>query len=284
VAVVETVAIPTGDDHPVVADLHRGEGTDTPVGTVVLCHGFKGHRRWGFIPRVARRLAAEGITAVAMDFSLNGRLAPGSTDIGPGFPDPDGFRRNTIAREYDDLCRVIAWVRGCAGGRLDPGPLGLWGHSRGGVAVLLAALDDPDVAALVTWSAAARPDFYTPRQKREWRKRGAMEFTDHDSDTALAIDVGYLDDLETHRERYHLAARLPALRCPCLFVHGEQDMVIPVADARSLHHAAGSDKELLCPATGHTFGYEGDEPSVALGEALRATTEWFGRHLHPESS
>jgi hypothetical protein len=41
---------------------------------------------------------------------------------------------------------------------------------------------------------------------------------------------------------------------------------------------------LLCPATGHTFGYEGDEPSVALGEALRATTEWFGRHLHPESS
>jgi dienelactone hydrolase len=287
VAVVETVRIPTGNDDAVVVDLHRGESADTPVRTVILCHGFKGHRRWGFIPLVAGRLAAAGIAAIAMDFSLNGRLAPESSHIGPGFPSPEAFRRNTIARECDDLERVIAWVRDGAGGRLDPGPLGLWGHSRGGVAVLLAALDDPDVAALVTWSVAARPDFYTPRQKREWRERGAMEFTDHESDAALAIDVAYLDDLEAHSERYHLVARVPALRCPCLFVHGEQDMVIPVADARALHDATGSDKELLRLATGHTFGYEGggdDAPSAPLDEALRRTTQWFDRYLHPESS
>jgi pimeloyl-ACP methyl ester carboxylesterase len=277
VAVVETHSIVTLDDHPVVADIYPAGGDRV----VVMCHGFKGHRRWGFIPRVAESLRDAGITAVAMDFSLNGRIAPGATEPEGGFPDPEAFRRNTVARERDDLRRAIDWARK----HFPPGiTVGLWGHSRGGVAAMLAALDDPSIPALVTWSTAAHPDFYTAAQKARWREAGAMDFTDADSKTALSIDVAYLDDLETHAREYALADRAGDLAAAHLIVHGEHDLVIPVADAERLAGAPRqADKELLRLPTGHTFGYEGG--GDALERATEATVEWCRERLpSPESS
>lgn len=282
---MEILSLPTCDEFPVRADIHAAPGDRV----VILCHGFKGHRRWGFIPRLAHALREAGITAIAMDFSLNGRLAPGSAEPqtdDAGFPAPEAFRRNTVARECDDLRRVVAWVRGGGDGRFPPGVApGLWGHSRGGVVATLVALDDDAIPALVTWSTPAHPDFYTGAQKARWRESGAVEFTDTESKTPLAIDVGYLDDLEAHALEYDLAARAPGLAAPHLVVHGEQDMVIPVAEAARLvarPEAAGADKRLLRLATGHTFGYEGR--GEALERATRETVEWFDRYLSPRES
>lgn len=276
--------MPSIDDHSIPVDLYPAAGGRR---VVVLCHGFKGHRRWGFIPAVAGRLAGAGIAAVAMDFSLNGHHEAGATDAGGDFRDAAAFRANTIARERDDLRRVIAWVRGGADGRLPGGPaVGLWGHSRGGVAVLLAALDDESIRAVVTWSTAAHPDFYTDHQKERWRERGAYEFTDSATGARLAIGIDYLDDLERHAEEYALARRAGSLRAAHLIVHGEQDMVIPVEDAIRLYTTPdmAADKKLIRLATGHTFGYEdGAGPSEAETTATRKTLEWFDEYL-PEPS
>lgn len=284
-AVVETCVIPTCDDHPVVVDIHSPRDPGARKRVVVMCHGFKGHRRWGFIPYLAAQLAGAGITAVAMDFSLNGHLAPGETQVSDDFPSPELFRRNTIRRERDDLAGVLDWVGGGADGAVPrDSAVGLWGHSRGCAAVILAALDLPSIAAVVTWSATAHPDFYTDRQKRRWRERGAYEFTDAATGTELAIGIDYLDDLERHGDEYALAQRAGALRAAHLIVHGEQDMVVPVGDAVRLYEArgTGADKKLLRLATGHTFGYE-DGGSQALARAVRTTVEWFDRHLRSGS-
>jgi dienelactone hydrolase len=279
---VTTHKIDSSDAHPIVADVYRPDDRDEVGRAVILCHGFKGHRRWGFIPRLARRIRDAGIAAVSMDFSLNGHPPEG----GPSFPFPDRFRTNTIARECDDLCRVIEWVRAGAGDSVAPGlALGLWGHSRGGVAVILYALDDPTIPAIVTWAAAARPDFYTAHQKASWRERGCYEFTDAETGTPLAIGVEYLDDLERHAEEYALGERAPQLAVAHLIVHGEQDMVIPVADAALLAKGPGDraeafpEKELLAVRAGHTFGYGEGAPSQAYARAAEATVAWFDRHL-----
>lgn len=272
--------MPSIDDHSIPLDLYPAAGRGR---VVVMCHGFKGHRRWGFIPGLAARLTDAGIAAVAMDFSLNGHHAAGAADALDAFPDPAAFRANTLARERDDLDRVIAWARDGGAGRLARGAaVGLWGHSRGGVAALLAALDDDEIPALVTWSTAAHPDFYTDHQKARWRERGAYEFTDAATGTELAIGVAYLEDLERHTADYALADRARALRAAHLIVHGERDMVIPIDDAMRLYGTPGkaADKQLLRLATGHTFGYEeGAGPSEALTVAERRTVEWFDEYL-----
>jgi dienelactone hydrolase len=266
-----THEIASRDDRPIRVDV----GPTGPSRAVILCHGFKGHRRWGFIPDLARRLGEAGILAVAMDFSLGGH----GPDGGPAFPHPDRFRRNTIARERDDLARVIRWVRQGAGGAASG--LGLWGHSRGGVAVVLAALEDETIPAIVTWSTAAHPDFYTARQKARWRKLGGYEFKDAETGTPLVIGVEYLDDIERNAVEYDLGGRAGTLAAAHLVVHGEQDLVIPVADADVLARGPGarSEKELLRLRTGHTFGYGRGAPSKAYQVAAASTVEWFDRRL-----
>jgi pimeloyl-ACP methyl ester carboxylesterase len=279
VALVETRVIPTSDDHPVVVDTYPAASGSR---VVVMCHGFKGHRRWGFIPGLAAGLAEAGVSAAAMDFSLNGHLAPGVTDVTDAFLSPEAFRRNTIARERDDLARTLDWVRRGGDGCVAPGAaVGLWAHSRGCVAAILAALDDPSISAIATWSAVAHPDFYTGRQKARWREQGAYEFTDGVTGSDLAVGVDYLDDLERHRDDYALAERAGGLRAAHLIIHGEQDMVIPFGDAVRLYDALemAADKKLLRLATGHTFGYEAGATSEALDRAVHATVEWFDEYL-----
>jgi len=271
-----THQIMTSDEHPVTADVYAER--PGAVRVVVLCHGFKGHRRWGFIPRLARRLAEAGLCAVAMDFSMGGRAAEESS---APFRSPDLFRRNTIARERSDLGYVVDWARRGCGGSTAPGAaLGLWGHSRGGVAAMLWALDDPGVEALVTWATAAHPDLYTERQKARFREARAYEFTDAETGTPLALGIDYLDDIERHTREYALADRAPGLAAAHLVVHGEHDLVIPVGDARRLAAAGSrSDKELLVLPTGHTFGYETGAPGGALERAEAATVDWFASRL-----
>ncbi|HEX9709632.1 MAG TPA: alpha/beta hydrolase, partial [Candidatus Thermoplasmatota archaeon] len=67
-----------------------------PRSAVVVVHGFKGFKDWGFFPHVARRLAAAGHAAVVFNFS--GAGVGRDTEH---FADLDGFARNTLSRELD---------------------------------------------------------------------------------------------------------------------------------------------------------------------------------------
>lgn len=109
---------------------------------VVLCHGFKGFKDWGFIPPLAERLARAGYVVVAWNAS-----GSGVDDTGE-FVWPDRFGRNTFSAELADLESVL---RAVEGGILDVAPptsVGLVGHSRGGGLAILAAARDERIAAL----------------------------------------------------------------------------------------------------------------------------------------
>jgi dienelactone hydrolase len=288
------VSIPTRDSHPVLADWYPPLiGEDRVQRVIVLSHGFKGHRRWGFIPLVAARLAASGFGALAIDFSHNGRVPEDGT---PAVSDiaviaPALFKANTIARELDDLSAVLMWVRdpgrGISALGLAPDVVvGLWGHSRGGVVSILTALDDDSIKALVSWSASAHPDHYTERQKAMWREKGELEFKDYNGGTPLAMDVALLDDLERHRDDYAAADRASDLAMPHLIVHGEHDPTVSVKDSYRYYDTPTmrADKKLLRLLTGHTYGYDdGYIASEALENATKATVEWFDTYLTTSS-
>jgi dienelactone hydrolase len=275
---IETIEVPAEDGHPIRGDLYMPlDGSRS--GLVILCHGFKGYRTWGFFPYLATCLAGAGMAALAIDFSFDG-------DLG-GTARPDLFQRNTIRRERADLDAVLRPVvheriGNLAGARV---PVGLFGHSRGGVVAALAACENPAMGALCTWSCPAHPDHFTAAQKERWRRQGEYDFTDARGGSRLALSTDYLDDVETNREAYDLVRRVATLRVPHLIVHGEADLAVRVDDARALHDAEKElrDKKLLVLRTGHTFGVadgsamDADNPPRALAEACVATVRWFAR-------
>jgi len=244
---------------------------------------MKGYRGWGFIPALAQALTAEGLTALAIDFSHNGVAGgDGGAAGGPVYPYAEMIKLNTIDRERRDLAAVIEWIAGGGADRFGDARIGLWGHSRGATSVVLNALaDTAGVAAIATWSAPAHADIYTPRQKARWRDSGEFDWLESESGQRLAMGVCFLEDLEEHHADYALADRAGDLSVPHLIVHGEVDLVIPSASAERFASATPSraEKKLVLLRTGHTFGVGRSENTQALNSAIEVTVEWFGRHL-----
>jgi acylglycerol lipase len=206
--------------------------------TVVLLHGYGEHL--GLYDAFARRLAADGAAVHALDAVGHGRS--------------DGERAVLDLDVYvDDARRLVELARARHPGR----PLVVVGHSGGGLAAYLLALRHPDAADALVLSGA-------PLRRQEWvdaeLAAGDDQEVDLDPSRLLSTHPGYVHALMHDPLTWHggfrpetlravvrvwpeaargLAAGLPAL--PVLFVHGEDDPVVPVTDpwrsAAQLPHA-----------------------------------------------
>jgi dienelactone hydrolase len=249
---------------------------------VVICHGFKGFMEWGFFPAVAELLAQRGFVTVRFNLAGSG-MQPGDELVS----DPRAFSANTYSAELSDLLRVLeATGHEIANDRVDRGRLGLFGHSRGGGAAILAAASPPwrdRVRALVTWAAISHVDRYTPEEKRAWRATGELPVVNARTGQQLALGRGLLEDVERHAAgSLDILAAAGRVAAPWLIVHGADDESVPAAEAVELAAHATTTHELLAiPGAGHTFGAKHPfaGPTPHLIQALNATQTWFRRHL-----
>lgn len=264
---------PHGD--PIRGDVRWSEGTE-PESAVVVAHGFKGFKDWGFFPWLAERLARAGHAAVTFNFSLNG--------IGPSgdrFTELEAFARNTFSRELEDLHQVLD--RTARGDLLPAAPrrTGLLGHSRGGGAAVLVARERDDLDALVTWAAVATFDRWGHEVKRTWREEGRTWIRNERTGQDLPLDVVLLDDLEGNRDRLDVEGAAREVRAPWLIVHGEEDESVPLEEGERLARAAPRARFQAVAGAGHTFGatHPFAGPPPALEEAVGATVAHFRRNL-----
>jgi len=184
----EPFDIPCRDGLSIRGEVYRPA---TSIGSVVVCHGFKGFAHWAFFPYVARKLAEKELTAITFDFSGSG--------IGPdreSFTQAEAFANNTFTRELEDLelleeyARRRHWIAG---------KFGLFGHSRGGgMAILYAAAEGSNVNSLVTWAAISYTNRWSPEDTLVWRKRGYAEVTNSRTGQVMRLGTDLLDDVELH--------------------------------------------------------------------------------------
>lgn len=261
------------DGGPLRGDV-RSAGGSRPA--VVICHGFKGFKDWGYFPVTAERLAQAGFAVVSFNFSGSGVGAAGDA-----FDEPERFRHNTYSNELRDLQIVLAELqRGGLG--VEPTRTGLLGHSMGGGIATLAAAGNRAIAALVTWSATARfGRLWRQDQIPEWRQSGSLAIVNQRTGVRLPLATDILDDLERNAARLDVLAAAASIRAPWLVVHGGADESVPATDARDLAGRAADAQLLLIADAGHTFGikhpWAGSTPS--FDQVLDATTGWFSRHL-----
>jgi uncharacterized protein len=263
---------------PVRGDVRVREGHRADA-AIVLIHGFKGFRRFGFFPNLARAAAVRGYAAVTFDFSHNGIGADGADT----FSAMHLFAEQTHTRNLAEIRRVLDVL---SGGALLGRParrIGLMGHSRGGGEAVLAAAEDPRVNALVTWAAIAGiAERWTAEQVAAWEAGRSVEIENARTRQMMPVGPAYWRDVQANRERLDIPAAAARLTIPWLIIHGDADASVPVEEAHRLFDAAGEYAELLVvPGADHGFG--GKHPYAGATDDLRGVTEdtldWFDSHL-----
>lgn len=244
------------------------------IGTVILCHGFKGFAHWGFFPHLARTLAENGLRAISFDFSGSG--------IGrdrESFTEADAFAGNTLSRDLDDIENLVDYLRRR---NLITGKFGLFGHSRGGgTAVLFAAATDT-VSSLVTWSAISYPNRWSSEDHLTWRKRGYAEVTNSRTGQIMRLDTGLLDDVELHGlTKLNIEAAAGRIKVPWLIVHGTADDTVPSSEAERLHAPSPGISTLrLIEGANHCFDatHPLTEVPPVLEKVVLETVKFFVRN------
>lgn len=201
----------------------------------VVAHGFKGFMGYGMFPSVADRLAREGAVVHRFNFAHSGMTRDEST-----FARPDLFARDTWNRQVDDLATVTAAIRGdeLAGADRD---LFLLGHSRGGVAVLLAAGRDVvgGPAGLISIAAPADCRRASPEAMDRFRREGFTEVLSSRTGQSLRIDAAWLTEQEEDPAAHDLLAVAGRITRPALLLHGTADETVPVGDVVALSSEIG---------------------------------------------
>lgn len=251
-----------------------------PDAAVVVCHGFKGFKDWGFFPHASETLAVRlGCHVVSFNFSGSGVGEDLET-----FSEPEAFGRNTFSKECADLDAILD---GLAAGQLGDlrvpraGSVGVLGHSRGGVAAILAG-ERREVGAVTTWAAISSPFRYADAFENV-DPGGFVEVTNARTGDVLPLYRDVVDDMEANAQRFDLESSLRRSAVPLLVIHGTDDAAVSPDDARQLA-AAGVEARLeLIPGAGHTFevGHPFAGPSPELSAVLDLTVEHFSERLSP---
>lgn len=255
----------------------RGEARVVPGAraAVVLVHGFKGFAHFAFFPRLADRLAAAGINAVAFNFSGSGVGEDMET-----FSDPQAFEENSYTCELHDLGIVLGegerrgWITDRHG---------LFGHSRGGGIAILRAARDVRIRALVTWAAISTVKRWPTDIAEAWRERGWIEVENARTRQVFRLRRRVLDEATEHGDgMLDVTRAAETLLCPWLIVHGDADETVLIGEGETLARAAGPNAELLRIAGGtHTFNVAHGAPasSPQLDVAMDRTVDFFVHRL-----
>lgn len=254
-------------------------GGNLPV--VVICHSFMAFKDWGFFPYAAEELARAGMVTVAFNFSHNGVAGNGNriTDFGR-------FERNTFSRELDDLGALLDGLRsaGTLPSVADPDMIALLGHSRGGGLAIVRGADDARVSAVVSWSAIATFDRWTPHQKAAWRSAGHLPLARNTTVSPLRLGLDLLRDVEENRGALDIVRAGSRLGKPWLILHGREDRTVQVRESEALYAAAdkAATDLIVLDHVGHLYNAatRAEDGYRTLDRVIDATSQWLLRTLH----
>lgn len=242
---------------------------------LIISHGFKAYREWGFFPYMSEKFASSGMIVVNIDFSQNGVV-----DAEKGIFDADVFRSVTVTQEISDLNCVIDNLGSLMSEHSIEGWNGeiyLLGHSLGGAVSMITASQREDIVKLVTWGSIGDIDRNTQRQKDNWRKNGVMEFENRLTGQILYLDVEYLEDKLRNKEKYDLEKCISKLNIPTFIVHGDKDFTVSIKEAEKLHSAAKNSEICIISRANHTFNcrHPFTGTSEMLEEAINSTIDFL---------
>ena len=247
---------------------------------IIYVHGFKGFKDWGFVPYLGDYFSKNEFSVISFNFSHCG--------VGENlleFDEPDKFAKNTFSLEVSELNAIIdAFIKGFFG-KISGKGVGLLGHSRGGAVALITGSKRKEINAVTTWSSIAKLDRYTERQKQEWMKNGFVEVINSRTNQVMRLDISLLEDIENNKNTIlNMETAVSNLNKPLLIAHGEQDLTVPIEEAKMIYNWSNKDltETYFIPAIGHTYDikhpFDGSNPKFE--HLLEKTKTFFKSNLN----
>ncbi|WP_240375024.1 alpha/beta hydrolase family protein [Bacillus piscicola] len=266
--------IALGDNLYVRGNVHTpldGSRSTRPV--VIICHGFKGHKDWGFFPYAADYLAAQGFHAIRFNFSCNGVK---ETD----FDELEKFAVNTFSRELLDLKALLEHIEGRNlpyADTFDLENIAIIGHSRGGGSALLFAAEHREIKAAVTWNGIWDVDFLGEEVKKEVYEKGITYIPNARTKQQMPLRDNFFQDIEENKDRFAILNQLNGMNIPVLTVQGEEDREWLTEGARKMASAAQFSQLMNIPGASHTFNavHPFTGTTSELEQALESTTDFL---------
>ena len=212
-----------------------GVGGETLTGTLdlpdkepeaygLMAHCFTGGRNHPATRRISEELTERGMAVLRFDFT--------------GFGDSGGeFADSTFSSNVADVVGAAGWLR-----EHHDAPTLLVGHSLGGAAVIKAAVEIPEVAAVVTIGAPDDPGHVVHLFEgilEEVKQEGRADVVL--GGKRVTVSQNFVKDLRA--SDIDDAAR--ALDRPLLVLHAPQDELVEVTNANGIYRAARHPKSFI---------------------------------------
>ena len=268
-----SISLGDGELH---GDLHYAGHSSCPI--LLIIHGFRGSKNWGFFPTIAEELAQNGSIVISWNMSLNGY-----SDNAQYIDQPENFARNTITQEMVDTQLIIdsilqddLIISGDIRSHWN-GDIHVLGHSRGGGIGILISAKNPSIKKLALWNTISRFGRFTERQKKLWSETGTFPIDETEDGKVIAMNYTYISDLEFHSDEYSPLRAITEVSADILIVHAEQDMTVPIREAHALQEKSHSAHMHSIPQAGHIFGctHPFTEMTSSLRDAIDTTTAFF---------
>lgn len=197
---------------------------------LVIMHGWGGNAEV-MLP-LAQPLYSAGYGLLMVDARCHGRS------------DADTF--TSLPRFAEDIEAALTWLERQP--EVDPAALGVLGHSVGAGAALLVASRRCSLRAVVSIAAFAHP----AAMMRRWMAFRHIPFWPVGAYMLAYIQwvIGYrFDDIAPCKT-------IAAVSCPVLIAHGEDDVMVPPAEARQIYAARRGEQVelLLIPGSHDEYG------------------------------
>jgi len=250
-------SISGADGQPILGNTHTpapgtlgAAGPDAAVGVLLICHGFKGYKDYGFFPHLAQAASTAGLIAHRFNFSHSGMTHNLDT-----FENPDLFEQDTWRKQSADLCSVIQAVESgeLHGQNL---PIVVFGHSRGSVTTLLTAGNENIDKRLAGVVAAASPSACSrlePEQIQTLKKLGRIASPSSRTGQTLFVGRIWQDEIDADPNWHDPCRAASSIKCPVMLIHGADDTTVPLSEAHELHQAQPNAQLQIIENAGHTF-------------------------------
>ena len=239
-----------------------------PRALVILIHGWKGFKDWGFFPWLAETLCDQRFAVCRFNMSRSG-----VGENPESFERLDLFADDTYSIQLADLRTVVEHAQ-----KLFDLPTFLVGHSRGGGIALLGARDVPKLSGVATWSSISRVDSWDEATVKAWRRDGYLDVINARTKQNMRMSTSILDDYEAHRDRLDILKNVEQLEVPLLVIHGANDESVPALSGEKIAEHARDVSHLVIANASHTFNAIHPLVNVpfALSLAAQATVHFVG--------
>ena len=216
---------------------------------IVLAHCFTCTKHIGIIRKTSETLAKEGFLVLRFDIAGNG--------------ESEGkFEEATYSKEMEDLDSAISFL--ASKGVIT---VGVIGHSMGAAVSILHSAKDERVKSLCVLGSPAETtiikELFPKEKQEEIEKKGKATITMFAKD--FVITKEFIDDAKRHS----IQQALKQFKRPFCIIHGDNDDVVPVENAKKLFEYASEPKHLhIVKGADHFF-------SKQIDEVEKIIVDWF---------